>query len=100
MDIVHAAPFRHDNGKTCEDLAEAFLASVTVKSRGYDAVHGNTFDHYDTGISLMQQTRDRRTGEKTSVRHVMCTDSTPVKSNINTFMASPKKQTQPHYISS
>ena len=57
MAIVHAAPFRHDNGKTCEDLAEAFLAVVTPTSRGYDAVHV-IFDHYDKGISPKQQTRD------------------------------------------
>jgi len=89
MAVLHETPFQHGNNATCSDLACAFLSVLGNRVQCYDVAHV-IFDHYNTGVTIKQQTRDRRAANQPSDRQYMCTDSTPIKTRLNQFMQSRK----------
>jgi hypothetical protein len=74
---------------SCSEFAAEFLGAVERKTSGYDAVH-LVFDHYDQEVSLKQATRERRKGETTSERSYACSDTSPIRTSLTTFLQSSK----------
>eukprot|EP00794_Sanderia_malayensis_P008545 gene8545-9456_t len=74
---------------SCNELARHFMLLLEATSTGYDIAHV-IFDCYNVSTSLKERTPERRQGHIASGIQYSCSDITPIRSSLKTFLGSSK----------